>query len=108
MDPRSKKNAEILGLTNVISGQLDVTTNKSVGWDATMTLSYNRTIKKNSLNFLAGVNATSSTGDGLAISYRGFPSGSLSSPGYAHSIYGNPSASDAMKKFRRLFLYTHA
>ena len=33
MDPRSKKNAEILGLTNVISGQLDVTTNKSVGWD---------------------------------------------------------------------------
>ena len=29
MDPRSKKNAEILGLTNVISGQLDVTTNIS-------------------------------------------------------------------------------
>lgn len=98
LDPRSKKNAEILGLTNVISGQLDVTTNKSVGWDATMTLSYNRTIKKNSLNFLAGVNATSSTGDGLAISYRGFPSGSLSSPGYAHSIYGNPSASDAKSR----------
>lgn len=94
LDPRSKQNDDILGLNNVISGKLDVVTNNSLSWDATMTLSYNRSIKKHNLNFLVGVNATSSTGTGLAIDYRGFPSGNLSSPGYAHSISGNPSASD--------------
>lgn len=95
LDPRSKQNDDILGLNNVISGKLDVVTNNSLSWDATMTLSYNRSIKKHNLNFLVGVNATSSTGTGLAIDYRGFPSGNLSSPGYAHSISGNPSASDS-------------
>ncbi|WP_303011831.1 SusC/RagA family TonB-linked outer membrane protein [uncultured Bacteroides sp.] len=98
LDPRSKKNSDILGLNNVISGELDVTTSNSLTWDATMTLSYNRNIKKNSLNFLAGVNATSSTGTGLSISYRGFPSGNLSSAGYAHSIHGMPSASDSKSR----------
>lgn len=98
LDPRSKKNDEILGLNNVISGQLDVTTSNSLGWDATMTLSYNQNIEKNSLNFLVGVNAKSTSGNGLAISYRGFPSGSLSSPGYAHSIYQLPSFSDSKSR----------
>lgn len=97
-DPRSKKNSEILGLHNVVSGELDVTTSNSLNWDATMTLSYNRSIKKNNLNFLVGVNAKSNSGTGLAIAYRGFPSGGLSSPSYAHSIYGNPSASDAKSR----------
>ena len=98
LDPRSKQNDDILGLNNVISGKLDVVTNNSLSWDATMTLSYNRSIKKHNLNFLVGVNATSSTGTGLAIDYRGFPSGNLSSPGYAHSISGNPSASDSKSR----------
>ena len=70
LDPRSKQNDDILGLNNVISGKLDVVTNNSLSWDATMTLSYNRSIKKHNLNFLVGVNATSSTGTGLAIDYR--------------------------------------
>lgn len=62
LDPRSKKNDELLGLTNVVSGRLDVATVNSLSWDATATLSYNRNIKKHNLNFLVGVNATSSTG----------------------------------------------
>ena len=61
LDPRSKKNDELLGLTNVVSGRLDVATVNSLSWDATATLSYNRNIKKHNLNFLVGVNATSST-----------------------------------------------
>ena len=51
LDPRSKQNDDILGLNNVISGKLDVVTNNSLSWDATMTLSYNRSIKKHNLNF---------------------------------------------------------
>ena len=94
LDPRSQKNEEKLAFNNVVSGQLDVVTSNSLSWDANLTISYNHSIKKNNLNFLAGVNARSSAGNGLAISYRGFPSGTLSAPGYAHSIYGNPSASD--------------
>lgn len=46
LDPRSKKNDELLGLTNVVSGRLDVATVNSLSWDATATLSYNRNIKK--------------------------------------------------------------
>ena len=63
LDPRSKKNTELLNANNVVSGQLDVATANSLSWDATATLSYNRSIKKNNLNFLVGVNATSSTGE---------------------------------------------
>ena len=98
LDPRSQKNEEKLGFNNVVSGQLDVVTGNSLSWDANLTISYNHSIKKNNLNFLAGVNAKSSTGNGLAISYSGFPSGTLSAPGYAHSIYGNPSASDTKSR----------
>ena len=58
LDPRSKKNSEPLNANNVISGQLDVATANSLSWDATATLSYNRNIKKNNLNFLIGINAT--------------------------------------------------
>lgn len=95
LDPRSKKNDELLGLTNVVSGRLDVATVNSLSWDATATLSYNRNIKKHNLNFLVGVNATSSTGDSFGITYKGFPSGELSSPGYANKVSGLPSNSDS-------------
>lgn len=98
LDPLSKKNSDRLSLNNVVSGQLNIVTANSLSWDATLTLSYNRNIKKNSLNFLVGMNATSSTGTGLSIDYRGFPSGTLSSVGYANSIYGMPSASDSKSR----------
>lgn len=98
LDPRSKKNDELLGLTNVVSGRLDVATVNSLSWDATATLSYNRNIKKHNLNFLVGVNATSSTGDSFGITYKGFPSGELSSPGYANKVSGLPSNSDSKSR----------
>lgn len=44
LDPRSKKNDDLLGLNNVVSGQLDIATSNSLSWDATATLSYNRNI----------------------------------------------------------------
>lgn len=46
LDPRSKKNTELLNANNVVSGQLDVATANSLSWDATATLSYNRSIKR--------------------------------------------------------------
>ena len=48
LDPRSKKNDDLLGLNNVVSGQLDIATSNSLSWDATATLSYNRNINLNS------------------------------------------------------------
>lgn len=98
LDPRSKKNDDRLSLNNVVSGQLDVSTSNSLTWDATATLSYNRSIEKNNLNFLVGINATSSTGEGFGITYKGFPSGDLSSPGYANEISGLPSNSDSKSR----------
>lgn len=44
LDPRSKKNTELLNANNVVSGQLDVATANSLSWDATATLSYNRSV----------------------------------------------------------------
>ena len=98
LDPRSKKNDDLLGLNNVVSGQLDIVTSNSLSWDATATLSYNRNIKKHNLNFLVGINATSSTGDSFGITYKGFPSGELSSPGYGNKVSGLPSNSDSKSR----------
>ena len=98
LDPRSKKNTELLNANNVVSGQLDVATANSLSWDATATLSYNRSIKKNNLNFLVGVNATSSTGDSFGITYKGFPSGELSSPGYANKVPTLPTNTDSKSR----------
>lgn len=47
---------------------------------------------------MAGINATSSTGTGFGIRYKGFPSGSLSSPGYAQKVSENPSNSDSKSR----------
>lgn len=98
LDPRSKKNSEKLDALNVISGKLDVATANMLSWDATATLSYNRSIKKNNLNFLIGVNATSDTGDSFGITYKGFPSGELSSPGYANRVPELPVNSDSKSR----------
>ena len=101
IDPRSRseRNADNrLSNSNVISGWLDIATANSLSWDATATLSYNRNIKKNSLNFLVGINATSSTGDGMGLTYKGFPSGELSSPGFANELSGLPSNSDSKSR----------
>ncbi len=98
LDPRSKKNSEKLDALNVVSGKLDVATANMLSWDATATLSYNRSIKKNNLNFLIGVNATSDTGDSFGITYKGFPSGELSSPGYANRVPELPVNSDSKSR----------
>ena len=104
LDPRSKKNDDLLGLNNVVSGQLDIATSNSLSWDATATLSYNRNIKKHNLNFLVGINATSSTGDSFGITYKGFPSGELSSPGYGNKVSGLPSNSDSKSRLFGAFI----
>lgn len=98
LDPRSKKNSEKLDANNVISGKLDVATANMLSWNATATLSYNRSIKKNNLNFLVGVNATSDTGESFGITYKGFPSGELSSPGYANRVPDLPVNSDSKSR----------
>ena len=99
-DPRSQKNELKPGLTNIVTGELNLSALNNLGWDAKATLSYNRTLKKHNLNLLVGVNALSSQGDGSDIGFRGFPSGSLSSPGYANSVPEIPSYNDSR---RRLF-----
>lgn len=98
LDPRSKKNNPVLNMTNPVSGQLNIINSNSLDWDATATISYNQSLGKNNLNFLAGINATSNTGIGFGISYKGFPSGSLSSPGYAQKVSENPSNTDSKSR----------
>lgn len=93
LDPKSRKNDLLLGVTNVVSGELSTSDTESLSWDANVTLSYNRSIKKHNMNFTMGMNATSGESTGLDVKYRGFPSGELSSPNYAQEIVGKPLAS---------------
>lgn len=93
LDPKSRKNENVLGVHNVVSGELNTGDVQSLSWDANVLLSYNRNLKKHNLNFTAGFNATSGESTGLEIKYRGFPSGELSSPNYAQEVVGKPLAS---------------
>ncbi len=110
IDPRSLKNSNIQSTTNLVSGELSTSNSDSFSWDASATLSFNRLINKHNLNFLAGMNATSSNSHTTAMRYLGFPSGELSSPNYAQQMPEKPNVTQGMSRLFGLlgsFNYTY-
>ena len=94
LDPLSQKNTNPISGHNSTSGELHTTDGNSFGWDMQATLSYNRTINKHNINFLAGINQRATKSESIRAEYRGFPSGALSSPNYAEDIYEKPTSSE--------------
>lgn len=83
LDPLSSKNTTPQTAENPSSGELNTSRGNEFYWDLSSTLSYNRSVEKHHINLLLGVNARSAKTDNISASYRGFPSGALSSPNYA-------------------------
>lgn len=94
LDPLSAKNTNPQSAEHPSSGELHTNKGSEFYWDLSSTLSYNRSIGKHNINVLAGVNARSVKTEGISASYRGFPSGALSSPNYAQEIVEKPVSSD--------------
>ena len=86
LDPLSSKNTTPQTAENPSSGELNTSRGNEFYWDLSSTLSYNRSVEKHHINLLLGVNARSAKTDNISASYRGFPSGALSSPNYAEEI----------------------
>ena len=79
LDPLSSKNTTPQTAENPSSGELNTSRGNEFYWDLSSTLSYNRSVEKHHINLLLGVNARSAKTDNISASYRGFPSGALSS-----------------------------
>ena len=93
LDPLSKQNSEPLSMTQLYSGELTKSNGDSFTWDMNVLLAYNRSFEKHNLNFSVGINAKEDSSEGNSALYKGFPSGSLSSPNYAKEIYEKPTTS---------------
>mgnify|MGYP000646111602 FL=1 len=96
LDPLSSKNTTPQTAENPSSGELNTSRGNEFYWDLSSTLSYNRSVEKHHINLLLGVNARSAKTDNISASYRGFPSGALSSPNYAEEIVSKPVSSDIL------------
>ena len=88
-DPLSKQSGNIFPLTsdNISSGTYNLSNSDAFTVDLSATLSYNTSIKKHSINALAGFNLREDKSTSKYITYVGFPSGQLSSPMYAERVY---------------------
>ncbi|MDB0714762.1 SusC/RagA family TonB-linked outer membrane protein [Bacteroides xylanisolvens] len=94
LDPRSKKNSEPLSATNLSSGELRTGSGNSFSYDWQASLAYNRFISKHNINASLGINMREDRNKNLSAFYKGFPSGSLTSPNYAQKIVEKPTQSE--------------
>lgn len=94
IDPHSMRNSEPLSTTNLSSGELTVGAGNSFTMDWQASLSYNHFVKNHNINVMLNFNVQESKSDNSSSFYKGFPSGSLSSPNYAQEIVNKPSYSD--------------
>ncbi|WP_290539995.1 SusC/RagA family TonB-linked outer membrane protein [Alistipes sp.] len=62
--------------------------------DGSLSLMYNNTFGRHSLNFCLSANIRQTQTSASQINYRGFPGGDLISPNYAAEVYGKPGTLD--------------
>lgn len=98
LDPLSNQNKNVLSLNNQSSGELTNGISNGFTIDATVTLSYNKTIGKNNINLLAGTNLKDETSSRSSEYFEGFPSGVLSSPNYAQKSPNKPTYSESTRR----------
>ena len=97
-DPRSKKNSQLLDLSNPSSGTLYTTRGNSLYWNVNAYLSYNKTFGNHNINGQAGVNLMDRTNESLNTTYFGFPSGEFDSVNYAQELKGKPTSSESTSR----------
>ncbi|MGN0189212.1 MAG: SusC/RagA family TonB-linked outer membrane protein [Candidatus Cryptobacteroides sp.] len=97
-DPRSKKNSQILDLSNPSSGTLYTTSGDRLSWNVNAYLSYNKSFGNHNINGQAGVNVIDSSSESINTTYFGFPSGKFDSINYAQELNGKPTSSESTSR----------
>ncbi|MEG0499527.1 MAG: SusC/RagA family TonB-linked outer membrane protein [Rikenellaceae bacterium] len=95
IDPLSIHNTDILGLSNISSGELFISGGDTFTLDMNSYASYSANIKKHNINAQAGINIKESTNTSVSSHYKGFPSGDLYSINYAQKLDGKPSSQES-------------
>lgn len=98
LDPRSKQNSELLGLSNPSSGTLNKSRSDRLSWDFSTYISYNRSFNDHNVNGQAGINILNNKSQSEYASYFGFPSSGFDSINYAQEITGKPTASESLSR----------
>lgn len=91
-------------LTPFQKGDLSISDTKNNTWNLNAYLMYNNSIKKHHINMSGGINAQETSATQLFSKYRGFPSASQHTIGYAKEIIEKPSGSDNKTRLGGLFL----
>lgn len=98
IDPLSKRNKKPLSNKVLTSGELTNQFSDGFTIDATVTLSYNKSIGKNNINLLTGTNIKEDVSHYSSEYFEGFPSGVLSSPNYAQTSPTKPSYNESTRR----------
>ncbi len=98
LDPLSLLNSNKLSMSNMVSGELNIGKAKSFTYDMNVTLSYNGIVKNHMFNALVGVSVKENVRNSDNASYRGFPSGILSSPEYAQEQVGKTTFAESRSR----------
>lgn len=102
VDPNSTKATTTASASNQLSGDLYLSNSEATDVSANAFVAYNRNVEKHNLNFNLGVEAKISKSERLALQYRGFPSGQLSSANYAAEVVGKPAKTQAESRLAAL------
>ena len=81
-------------IDNEPKGTLTTTESKNYNWTTNLQILYNRSIGVNYISGSLGLNTTEDITSTTVVSYKGFPSGNLSSVMYAQEVNGKPTQTD--------------
>jgi len=91
-------------LTPFERGNLTISDIKNNNWNLNAFLLYNKTIRKHNINMSGGINAQETTASQVFSKYKGFPSASQHTIGFANTIVTKPTGSDNKTRLGGLFI----
>lgn len=98
LDPLSRRNSELLSLTNLKSGTLNTTSGDNMRYYANLSLSYNRSFNDHNINAQALGELISDASRSFNAVYVGFPSGALNSVNYAQALLNKPTSTNEVRR----------
>ncbi len=91
-------------LTPFERGDLSISDIKNNTWNLNAFLMYNNTIRKHNINLSGGINAQETNAFQIYSKYKGFPSASQHTIGFANTIVTKPTGSDNKTRLGGLFI----
>jgi len=91
-------------LTPFERGDLSISDIKNNNWNLNAFLLYNKTIRKHNINMSGGINAQETNASQVYSKYKGFPSASQNTIGFANTIVTKPTSTDNKTRLGGLFI----